>query len=247
MTNIQKSTPIHSRPSRTPTINFSWVYILALVALAYFVIIQDEIIAQQLFDLDDIQMKRSFGWSFQNSRRSESNANTDKVMDSKTTTPAIQQEHNPNQTFHLLTPTKIRLPPETLEMIKVDENEILQRFQKDDEPRRHLRFSDLLFPPRKRGAPPMKTAYLDAQVVTQASWFPHRKLCNETCCAQAVAISIEQEKRRIITAVDGQDVAELLLHGNKLRDYHVFAAHELTHDVIPCLQPGVIIHADSYG
>ena len=92
----------------------------------------------------------------------------------------------------------------------------------------------------------MKTAFSESTVITQAPWFPYQKYCNDTCCAQAVAISLSQDETRIINAVDGQDVADLLLFGHTPVSYHYFAATELTQEIIPCLRPGVIIHADSY-
>ena len=92
----------------------------------------------------------------------------------------------------------------------------------------------------------MQTAYLQSTVITQAPLFRHHKTCMEMCCAQAVAISLKQDRSRIINAVEGQDVADLLLFGNQQLHFNKFHASKLTDEVIPCLQPGVIIHADSY-
>ena len=127
--------------------------------------------------------------------------------------------------------------------------ELVRYYQhRDDEkePLRHLQFDHLDLPEIPKKSPTMTTAYLESTVITQAPWFPHNKECNETCCAQAVAISLKQDRTRIINAVDGQDVADLLLYGHTPAPIHKFAASELTDDIIPCLRPGVIIHADSY-
>ena len=116
----------------------------------------------------------------------------------------------------------------------------------ESEPLRHLQFDHLQLPDVPQGSPTMVTAYLQSTVVTQAPWFPHHKVCNETCCAQKVAISLNQDQNRIINAVDGADLADLVLLGHTPAPIHKFFASELTDAVIPCLQPGVIIHADSY-
>lgn len=116
----------------------------------------------------------------------------------------------------------------------------------ENQPLRHLRFADLILPEVPPGTPLMTTAHSQSTLVAQAPWFQEEKICNTTCCAQAVAISLKQDETRIINAVDGPDLSELLLYGNTLMPFHKFAAHELTPEVIPCLQPGVVIHADSY-
>ena len=116
----------------------------------------------------------------------------------------------------------------------------------DKEPLRHLRFSDLDLPPIDIKDPVMNTAFQESTVISQAPWFPQRRFCEETCCAEAVAISLDQDDTRIINAVDGPDLADLLLYGHTPPSFHQFAARELTHEVIPCLRPGVVIHADSY-
>ena len=117
----------------------------------------------------------------------------------------------------------------------------------DSQPLRHVLFSDLQLPTQSiNSGPPMTTAFQESTVVSQASWFPRQKICQETCCAQAVAISLEQDDHHIINAVDGQDLADVMVYGQPLWPHHVFAGSELTDDVIPCLQPGVILHVDSY-
>ena len=115
----------------------------------------------------------------------------------------------------------------------------------DPEPLRHLRFADLVLPRGTRNK--ITTAYMDATVVDQAPWFPRQQVCTETCCAQAVAVSMKQDETRVISALDGMDVADVHLYGMKPNNRHMFAASELTAEILPCLRPGVIIHADSYG
>lgn len=126
---------------------------------------------------------------------------------------------------------------------------MLEHYQQlgDPEPRRHLRYADLIVPDLAAAKGPlMRTAYQEATVVKQASWFEPKLNCSETCCAEGFAVSIGKEHEREINAVDGQDLADLFLFGHRLQPYHSFAAKELTMDVVPCLRPGVIIHADSY-
>ena len=116
---------------------------------------------------------------------------------------------------------------------------------RDPQPLRHLQFEDLTIP-EQTPQQPMQTAFQEAHVVTRASWFPYGKTCKETCCAQPVAISLDQEERRIVNAVDGQDLADVLLLGHGIPGFQEFAATELTHDIVPCLRPGAVVHADSY-
>ncbi|CAB9497469.1 expressed unknown protein [Seminavis robusta] len=123
---------------------------------------------------------------------------------------------------------------------------VLSHSKTDDEPLRHLRFSDLNLQEVPQDDPVMKTAFLESTVVSQSPWFQGEKICNDTCCARSVAISLKQDDTRVINACDGQDVADVLLLGHTPPSIHKFAASELTEEMIPCLQPGVIIHADSY-
>jgi hypothetical protein len=116
----------------------------------------------------------------------------------------------------------------------------------DDKPLRHVRFSHLILPKVRPDDPIMTTAYTDATVIQKAPWFSRDTICKDTCCAQPVAVSMTQDETRIINAVDGQDLADGLLFGHSLLPHHQFVASELTQEMIPCLQPGVIIHADSY-
>lgn len=115
----------------------------------------------------------------------------------------------------------------------------------DKEPLRHIRFSDVIRPPDFQKT--ITTAYTEATVVDHAPWFPHREDCTATCCAKPVAISLQQDDHRIINSLDGIDVADVHLHATKMRSHQVFAASDLTADMLPCLRSGVIIHADNYG
>jgi hypothetical protein len=129
---------------------------------------------------------------------------------------------------------------------KAGKETVRDYFKTDDKPLRHVRFSDLILPDVPRDDPTMKTAYSEATVISQSPWFQRETICNDTCCARQVAVSMKQDDTRIINAVDGQDVADVLLFGHSLPPQHRFVASELTLEIIPCLQPGVIIHADSY-
>ncbi|KAL3904429.1 MAG: hypothetical protein SGILL_010073 [Bacillariaceae sp.] len=94
---------------------------------------------------------------------------------------------------------------------------------------------------------PIKSSYQKAIVVEQAPWFPAQKICRDTCCAKAIAVSMEADDTHLITSVDGLDLATVGIYGHKREEYLQFAISDLNLDVIPCLQPGVIIYADHEG
>jgi len=94
---------------------------------------------------------------------------------------------------------------------------------------------------------PMETSYQRATVVQQAPWFKHQKYCKETCCAQAVAVSLKQDSEHLITSVDGMDLADVALLGHRKKEYLDWAISDFTNDIIPCLRPGTIIYADHEG
>ncbi|GFH47951.1 hypothetical protein CTEN210_04427 [Chaetoceros tenuissimus] len=74
------------------------------------------------------------------------------------------------------------------------------------------------------------------------------KQCFERCCYEKVAISMDHEENRLKSTVDGLDVAEVLMHGHIVPNHLKFPnAIDLDEDILPCLQTGTIIHADSYG
>eukprot|EP00978_Attheya_sp_CCMP212_P018052 scaffold48918_cov59-Attheya_sp.AAC.1 len=94
---------------------------------------------------------------------------------------------------------------------------------------------------------PMQTSYQRATVVQQAPWFPHQKYCNQTCCAQAIAISLEPDEDHLITSVDGLDLADVRIEGHAKREFMAWAISDMSTDIIPCLQPGTIFYADHEG
>lgn len=97
---------------------------------------------------------------------------------------------------------------------------------------------------------PMKTSYQRSTVVQQAPWFPAEKKCETTCCAQAIAISLEPDKDHLITSVDGLDLGDVAVVGHdrsESKKYLQWAVSDLIYDIIPCLQKGTIIYADHEG
>ena len=56
-----------------------------------------------------------------------------------------------------------------------------------------------------------ETAYRKATVVKQAPWFTPKKVCKETCCAETVAVFLQQDEHQIINTVDGLDLADVRL------------------------------------
>ena len=95
--------------------------------------------------------------------------------------------------------------------------------------------------------PPMTTAFIDSSIVLKAPWFQPRKICVEKCCAETVAISLDQDDTRIKNTIDGLDLADVLERGHELPDHLIFHANTVSPDIIPCFQPGTIVHADNYG
>jgi len=93
------------------------------------------------------------------------------------------------------------------------------------------------------------TAYDDATIIEQASpWFRSKRICKETCCATSVAMSLDQDDRHIINTLDGIDMADVLVRKYRYArfpDHHFFGSH-LSNEIIPCLQPGTIIHIDNH-
>eukprot|EP00980_Cylindrotheca_fusiformis_P009133 scaffold1989_cov97-Cylindrotheca_fusiformis.AAC.2 len=94
---------------------------------------------------------------------------------------------------------------------------------------------------------PMKSAYQKATVVQQAPWFPSERKCKKTCCAQAIAISLDADTEHLITTVDGLDLSDVQVLGHGRKGFLEWAISDLTFDVIPCLQKGTIIYADHEG
>ena len=107
-----------------------------------------------------------------------------------------------------------------------------------------------------------KTAYEEATVYERADpWFVPQKKCKENiktktrCCAETVAISLDQDDHHIINTVDGLDVADLVIERFSTRKgLSFFATHLKTDEddlsfnmnILPCIQRGTIIHIDNY-
>jgi hypothetical protein len=92
------------------------------------------------------------------------------------------------------------------------------------------------------------TAYSDAsQVIYNETHFfrPTRK-CESTCCAETVAISLDQDDHHIRNTLDGTDMADTYLQQYKNAKWIHFFGSILGPDLLPCLQPGTIIHIDTH-
>lgn len=109
------------------------------------------------------------------------------------------------------------------------------------------RFHELPAYQKPHQSPPMTTAYLESTVIQRAPWFTPKKICTGTCCAETVAISLYQDDTRIKNTIDGLDLADLLERGHQLPGHLHFHARTVSPEILPCLQPGTIIHADNYG
>jgi len=117
---------------------------------------------------------------------------------------------------------------------------------------------------------PYKSAYQEATVLERAHpWFVPKRICHHQapphsteevhCCAETVAISLDQDDHHIVNTVDGMDLADILQEqypnrgglefsdsGFKLRA-HNYRNHLLINEnVAPCLQPGTIISIDNH-
>ena len=86
------------------------------------------------------------------------------------------------------------------------------------------------------------TSFSEATVLTKSPHIKPRKICQETCCAETVSISLEQDDHRIINTMDGSDLADLRYQRHHLQPhYEEFFASNMTEAILPCLQPGTII------
>ena len=107
--------------------------------------------------------------------------------------------------------------------------------------------------------PILATSFSDADVVLRSQqWFPsdpnhkydnnkrNKAHCSSTCCATPVAVSMAHEDKRIITTIDGLDLADVVLQHYESDHFFEFFAPTLTPELLPCLKPGVIIHLDNY-
>jgi len=94
---------------------------------------------------------------------------------------------------------------------------------------------------------PMRSSHTYSTVIDRAPWFDSGEICKSTCCARRIAVSIDHEAHRIKNTVDGLDMADVIITGHRIPGHLEFRPAELTHDIVPCLQDGTIIHIDSYG
>ena len=105
-----------------------------------------------------------------------------------------------------------------------------------------------LLPMRSSSSYAQVHRYEDADIPPNLKSHMQVKKCLDTCCYEKVAISIDHEMHRIKSTIDGLDVAELLLHGHAVPDHLQFPnGVDFDQEIVPCVQPGTIVHADSYG
>jgi hypothetical protein len=90
------------------------------------------------------------------------------------------------------------------------------------------------------------TAYSSSTEIRRSSWFQPTKICKETCCAETVAISLHQDDLKIINTLDGLDLADVLIQQYRNPPHYEFFAPSLQLDMLPCFQPGTIIHIDNH-
>jgi hypothetical protein len=92
------------------------------------------------------------------------------------------------------------------------------------------------------------TAFTDASriIYNETHFFHPQRKCELTCCTETVAISLDQDDRHIKNTLDGTDMADTYLqHLPNSKWIHYFGTI-ITPDLLPCLQPGTIIHIDTH-
>mmetsp|Transcript_41819 Transcript_41819/g.100368 ORF Transcript_41819/g.100368 Transcript_41819/m.100368 type:complete len:542 (-) Transcript_41819:1019-2644(-) len=99
----------------------------------------------------------------------------------------------------------------------------------------------------------LRTSYQDASVIEQSvPWFVPKRICKSSsdglpkCCAETVAISLDQDDHHIINTVDGTDLADVLMRKSKVDGGLDFFGTELDDNIVECLQPGTIIHVANH-
>mmetsp|Transcript_30461 Transcript_30461/g.46738 ORF Transcript_30461/g.46738 Transcript_30461/m.46738 type:complete len:501 (-) Transcript_30461:577-2079(-) len=93
-----------------------------------------------------------------------------------------------------------------------------------------------------------ETAYNQAHVVSnQTSWFTPKKLCQEKCCAETVAISLQPDSQKIINTMDGFELADVAIQQYRLPEHAKHQASILHEDMLPCLQPGTVFQLENHG
>jgi hypothetical protein len=91
------------------------------------------------------------------------------------------------------------------------------------------------------------TVYSRSTVIYDAPWLPNRRMCKETCCVQAVAISLDQDKHQVIHCRDGIDLADIhLALYDRRDDFRRSHAANYKEAILPCLVPGTIINTEHF-
>lgn len=97
------------------------------------------------------------------------------------------------------------------------------------------------------------SAYSKATIVRPPTvWFPKRRSCKETCCVETIAISLDHEKHKTINALDGKDLADLIVEDWQNRQHRAapntikYHANNLTQEILPCLVPGTVIFLQNH-
>jgi hypothetical protein len=92
------------------------------------------------------------------------------------------------------------------------------------------------------------TAFSDASKIlyNETHFFHPIRKCESTCCAETVAISLDQDDRHIKNTLDGTDMADVYLQNNPNAAWIHFFGSILDADLLPCLQPGTIIHIETH-
>jgi hypothetical protein len=90
------------------------------------------------------------------------------------------------------------------------------------------------------------TAYSSATEIRRSSWFQPTKICKDTCCAETVALSLYLDDFKIINTLDGLDLADILIQKYQNPSKYELFAPSLKLDMLPCLQPGTIVHVDNH-
>jgi hypothetical protein len=90
------------------------------------------------------------------------------------------------------------------------------------------------------------SAYSATAEIRRSKWFKPTKSCKDTCCVETVALSLDQDDERIINTLDGMDLADVLIRQYPSAPHLEFFAPSLHLDMLPCLQPGTIIHIDNH-
>jgi hypothetical protein len=93
-----------------------------------------------------------------------------------------------------------------------------------------------------------RTAFSDASqiIYNETDFFQPIRICEATCCAETVAISLDQDDRHIKNTLDGTDMADVFLQMYPSSSWICFFGNILHPDFLPCLQPGTIIHIDNH-